>query len=224
MVDFSKADASGGNSALNKWAVKKIERERRIINAATELFDKIGYTRTTMDQIASRAGCGVATVYNYYASKEGIVTELLRKDIQAMLSAGKAVIDGLGPSAEPGPAVMALLSVYRDFGGSDWARRDLLRITIFPNLGNEGALAEFITVSEAQIQKQIYQLLFKLRGSGNLAGDLDLDDVTAIIFDIFNQSFGRYLTRDDLKFDDMFTQLSRRICLLFDNWRPSVRD
>lgn len=207
---------------MNAWAAKKVDRQKRIRAAATQLFDKLGYARTNMDQIAAAAGCGVATVYNYYDSKEGIATELLQMDMEAMLSAGNAVIHASDLPSDPGEAMMILLSVYRSFGGSDWARRDLLRITIFPNLGNDGALANFITVSEARAQEQIHTLLRKLREKGNLSSAIDIRDAATIVFAVFNQAFGRYLTSDDVAFEDMFAQLSRHICLLFDNWRASA--
>jgi AcrR family transcriptional regulator len=207
---------------LSAWAAKKEERQKRILSAAVTLFDRLGYGSTTMSEIAAVAGCGVATVYNYYTTKEGIAAELLFKDLNAILQAGKAVVNDPALPSDPGQAVMALLSVYRDLGGHDWARRDLLRITIFPNLGNSGILTEFINRSEDLVQKQILELLQRLRASGCIVVGIDLDDVTAIIFDIFNQSFGRYLTHDDLKFEEMFVQLSRRIRLLFDNWQPAA--
>lgn len=207
---------------MSAWAEKKIDRQKRILAAATQLFDKLGYARTNMDQIAAAAGCGVATVYNYYDSKEGIVAALLQMDMEVMLSAGEAVINAPDMPSDPGEAIMLLLSVYRGFGGSDWARRDLLRITIFPNLGNDRALTNWIVISEARVQEQIQELLQKLKEKGNLSSIIDTQDATAVIFAVFNQAFGRYLTGDDIKFEDMFAQLSRHIRLLFDNWRVSV--
>lgn len=45
-------------------------RRRRIIQAAAELFLNQGYERTSMDQVAERAGVSKQTVYSHFGSKQ----------------------------------------------------------------------------------------------------------------------------------------------------------
>ncbi|WP_165795336.1 TetR/AcrR family transcriptional regulator [Deinococcus koreensis] len=44
-----------------------------IVQAATDLFLEGGYSTTTMDAIAARAGVAVSTVYNAFTNKRGIL-------------------------------------------------------------------------------------------------------------------------------------------------------
>ena len=53
---------------------QKFENHIHIINAATELFVEQGYDKTTMKQIAKKAGIGDATIYKYYPNKEKLIT------------------------------------------------------------------------------------------------------------------------------------------------------
>lgn len=48
-----------------------------ILNAAKTLFETNGYSQTTMDDIAVKAGCSKSTVYAYFVSKDEIFNHIL---------------------------------------------------------------------------------------------------------------------------------------------------
>jgi AcrR family transcriptional regulator len=50
-----------------------------IVTAATELFTKHGYGGTTTNHIAAAAGVSVGSLYRYFASKDAIAAEILRR-------------------------------------------------------------------------------------------------------------------------------------------------
>ena len=54
---------------------KKQETRERILESGVALFAVQGYDATTMEQIGERADVSRATVFNYFARKEGIVFE-----------------------------------------------------------------------------------------------------------------------------------------------------
>lgn len=49
------------------------EKERKILQAASELFSKTGYFQTSMKDVAQRAGIAVGTIYLYYKTKEELL-------------------------------------------------------------------------------------------------------------------------------------------------------
>ncbi len=53
--------------------VKTGNKREAIINAGVLLFSKNGFDRTSMDQIATRAGIAVGTVYLYFKTKDDIL-------------------------------------------------------------------------------------------------------------------------------------------------------
>lgn len=198
----------------------KQKRERRdvMLAAASKLFERQGYARTTFDEIAAAANMGVATVYKYFGSKEGVVKALLEPGFTRIVEQGERVI--AHPPTDPARAVILLLGRYGELGGHQWARRDLLRMAIYPGLGNEGVLASYIAYTDARVRVQIRELLVRLRRLGRIAPQLDLKDASSVIFSVFNQHFAEYVTRDDLPFAAMFTTLQRHIRLLFSAWTP----
>lgn len=56
---------------------KKIKRKKRILAAATGLFQNRGYAETTINDIADKADVGVGTIYNYFSSKNEILLNIV---------------------------------------------------------------------------------------------------------------------------------------------------
>ena len=57
---------------------KKTEAKRQaIIQAAMEIFQELGFERTSMSKICAKVGGSKATIYNYFASKEELFFEIV---------------------------------------------------------------------------------------------------------------------------------------------------
>ena len=57
---------------------KKTEAKKQaIIQAATEIFQELGFERTSMSKICAKVGGSKATIYNYFASKEDLFFEIV---------------------------------------------------------------------------------------------------------------------------------------------------
>jgi AcrR family transcriptional regulator len=188
-----------------------------MLTAAARLFERQGYAATTFDEIAAAAGVGVATVYKYFNSKQGIVIAILEPDLRAMLATAERVVQR--PHSDPAKSMVALLSAYRNLGGRNWASRELLRLTVYPGVGNEGLLTDLVHEAESRAQAQIRELLQALRAAGLLRRRLPLADATAVIFALLNQHFALYLSDADVSFAEIFRRLARCVRLVFVDWR-----
>lgn len=62
------------------------ERYENIMKTAKICFIQFGYKATTVDLIAKESGIGKGTVYNYFSSKEDILIQILRFDIEGLQS------------------------------------------------------------------------------------------------------------------------------------------
>lgn len=58
---------------------RRKERLDRILVAARELFCQYGYHRTSLEDVAEKAGLGKATLYHYVSCKEDLFALVLRK-------------------------------------------------------------------------------------------------------------------------------------------------
>jgi len=198
-------------------AAQKQRRRDAMLAGAARLFDRQGYAASTFDEIASEAGVGVATVYKYFSSKQGIVIALLEPDLKNMLARAQRVVQR--PHPDPAASMVALLSAYRNLGGRNWASRELLRLTVYPGIGNEGRLTDLVREAEAKTQAQIRELLKMQRAAGRLKPALPLADATAVIFALLNQHFAMYLSDPKSQFAEIFRRLARCVRLVFVDWR-----
>jgi AcrR family transcriptional regulator len=56
-----------------------VDRTDAILAAATELFGERGYDQLTVQDIAGRAGVGLATIYRRWPTKQALLAEALRR-------------------------------------------------------------------------------------------------------------------------------------------------
>jgi AcrR family transcriptional regulator len=70
---------------LREIRVPQQDRSRktreRVLHAAIECFDELGYDETTTAEIARRAGIGVGTLYGYFRDKRDILLEILEETV-----------------------------------------------------------------------------------------------------------------------------------------------
>lgn len=66
------------------------ERRQQIISIAASLFDKSGYTSTTMDDIAREVGVAKPTLYHYFPSKDDILHAIHEEFIDLLISRHEA--------------------------------------------------------------------------------------------------------------------------------------
>lgn len=65
---------------------KKEQTRRRIAEVALRLFDERGYDAVTVNEIAEAAGVAKVTLFNYFPTKDCLVTEGVKDDLAAIVS------------------------------------------------------------------------------------------------------------------------------------------
>jgi AcrR family transcriptional regulator len=68
------------------------ETKRRLVAAAIALIGEVGWKRTTVEQIAERAGVAKGTFFVHFKTKEAIVVTLVQLQIGAASAAREAVV------------------------------------------------------------------------------------------------------------------------------------
>ncbi len=65
-------------------ARSKLERQDRIMLAARQLFAEQGYDATTLRQIASSAGLGLGTLFNYISDKRDLIYLIFNEEMDSV--------------------------------------------------------------------------------------------------------------------------------------------
>src|SRR5579862_4454081 len=86
--------------------LQKQDRERRILAAARSLFDRNGYAKTSMEDVAERAGLAVGTLYNYFRSKDDLLLAIMRREADRLLRIAEGIV-----ADPPDDAVVAIAAM-----------------------------------------------------------------------------------------------------------------
>ena len=192
---------------------QKVRRREDMLVAARTLFVEKGYSRTTMDAIAEQADVGVATVYTYFGSKEGVFAELARMDMSELKAAGEAALEAL--PAEPVAALWELLGIYRRV--LEFITYDVVRDFTL-GARTRGRIREVAGWVRDWQSDQLARALEQGIDAGSVAPTLDTAEAAQIVCDLFE----RYQDRatSDAQEQKAFEMLTRRVALLFESWRP----
>jgi AcrR family transcriptional regulator len=77
---------------LGKRERNKQQKRARILAAARALFARNGFVATTTAEIAARADVGAGTLFLYFASKEDLLVEIFRADMDAVIDRAFATL------------------------------------------------------------------------------------------------------------------------------------
>ena len=84
----------GDDSAAEE---RSAARRQRIVLAATTLFSRYGFRRTSMDQLAAEAAVAKPTLYAYFRDKEAVFRAVSEAVIGHMLAGAKGAAEADGP-------------------------------------------------------------------------------------------------------------------------------
>jgi AcrR family transcriptional regulator len=149
---------------------------RAVVTAARELFAEVGYSGTTVQQIARRARVSPQTVYAQCGGKKGLLKTLMdawtagplvREIIQACAAAGSGS-DKLDVLAD------GYVALYKASG-------DIIRIVTDAASASTDA-AEFLETANARHLEALIEIVAQIRKTGDLKKDVSDEDAARIIY------------------------------------------
>ncbi|WP_242139400.1 TetR/AcrR family transcriptional regulator [Sphingomonas sp. TREG-RG-20F-R18-01] len=91
MLSSTKRDSAKRRRGGRPSADQAGDVDRRILDAATDLFLRLGYDATSCDQVVVQAGAGKASLYARYANKEELFAAVVRRMVDHTLVPSGAV-------------------------------------------------------------------------------------------------------------------------------------
>ncbi len=175
-VDESDDDAQ----ALGKREQNKANKQRRILEAARELFESRGFDETTTAEISELAGVGTGTLYLYVSSKEQLLFDVFAEDVGSLWRAAFDEVDRRAPVADALLALFASVSRYH-------ADHPKTAATYFLELGHvasksSGGVGEMMRL----IFDGLEQVLVGAQADGRLEPNVDAAVLAHNLFAIWN--------------------------------------
>jgi AcrR family transcriptional regulator len=107
----------------------KIQTQRKIVEAAYQLFYRQGYARVSVDAIAARAGVTKRTLYSHFRSKDDLLTAVLFRYSELQMERLQVIDERL--PAEQGAMIDSLFSQLAEWAGKPrWSGSGFTRLVV----------------------------------------------------------------------------------------------
>ncbi|MGC7094989.1 TetR/AcrR family transcriptional regulator [Amycolatopsis lurida] len=174
--------AAGAESLLERAytdAVARVddldEARAKVLDAAYEQFCRLGIQRSTMEDVARRAGVSRITVYRRFATKDALVEQVVRREFRRYFDQFLVDIEQAETAADR--VVLGFVSSLRAIrgnpliGGLMEAEPDLL----VPSMVNDGGR------TLATVRQFVAGQLRREQRAGTVAAELDADVVAELM-------------------------------------------
>jgi AcrR family transcriptional regulator len=170
-------------------------RRQAISTAGVALFERQGFQKTTIEQIAQEAGVSAPTVFKYFGSKQEILLEMLQKGDERALREAR---EHIAEMDDPLDALCYLEKVLVDqalamLPAPIW--RELLLHVLG---GGHNGLPDSYKRMNDVLRSEIAELLRDLQAAGKLRADLDVDLAAFLLNDYSHLQMLRLTSSDPL--------------------------
>jgi len=138
------------------------------MRAAGELFAQRG-NEAQMDEIATRSGLGMGTLYRHFPNKQALLTAIVRERFEGMIELARAA----EPIADPGAAFETILRSYLEAAEGDAAFQRAL-------LGSIGFEWAGVAEQKAELAAIVTRVIERAVAAGAVRDDLTYSDFPLI--------------------------------------------
>lgn len=170
---------------------QRAETRRKILDAAREMFVRVGYEGTTMRAIAERIEYTPTAIYHHFPSKQALLAELCREDLASLAAA----MERIGAVTDPVERLRRLGEAYVSFGLAHPMHYQLLFMTRHPNGDDAGSPV-------AELTEKTYGVLRDTCAAAIEAGRIrpefsDADELAQILWSAMHGVLSLYIVRKE---------------------------
>ena len=156
---------------------RREDTRQRLFVAAVELIAEQGFSATTVDDIAARAGVAKGTVYYNFQSKTVLFEELLRHGIGLLTADFRAAVDGLPPREALAALVRAELEYIRRY-------RAFAQLLLSEMWRTNREWQQTLRLLRGEAIEVIAETVRAGVASGDLPADLDVRTASSALFGV----------------------------------------
>jgi AcrR family transcriptional regulator len=203
-------------AALGQRERNKLDKLRRIKDAARELFVAKGFDDTTTREIAIRAGVGIGTIFVYAANKRDLLFLIVNDELDKIEQMAEATVE------ETASLLDNLLRVarihYEFFAQQPALSRLVLREMVFYESGTQAGRFQ-------KTRERLIDLLGRIAAIAMTQKTIVLSEepgfVGWTVFSIFQVELRRWLSDDDPDLQQGLQILERALRLLITGLAPT---
>jgi TetR/AcrR family transcriptional repressor of uid operon len=180
------------------------ETRTRVLDGAYEQFCRMGIQRSTMEDVARRAGVSRITVYRRFATKDALVEQVVRREFRRYFDQFLVEIRQAETAADR--VVLGFVSSLRAIrrnpliGGLITTEPDLLVTSLINDGGRTVATVRQFVAGQLRVEQH----------AGNVPSDLDVDHVAEMMVRVSASFLAIPSELVDLDDDEQVAALARR--------------
>jgi AcrR family transcriptional regulator len=193
---------------------QKLETRRKVLEAARDLFNEIGYEETTIRAVAERAGVSVGSVFTTFASKAGVLSQVMDDRVDALYRELDHVARHMRGSVID--RLCSLFAIHYDFE----CRR--VRLFLAHIAASFSPSLDSSTVPygrNARFKAMIIDMLREGQTKGEVRDDADLDLILDTLMGAYAWNY-RLAAAGQADHADMTIIMDRQIRLIFHGLLP----
>jgi len=196
---------------------KKSARKDRIFSAAVDLFNKQGFSNTSMQDIAEKASLAVGTLYNYFPSKNDLLLDIMQEEMEITKTGDDALFN----------------VNLQNHDAKDIIKSLLRKIFNVPLLINKESMKEiFIAIFstdehmkkgmilDIELMKAFQKLLERFQKNNMINPELNSYNATKIFYSILLVQMMMYLFDPEFDNEKLFDNTDDIIDLIFQGMKP----
>ena len=194
-------------------ARQKEDRRNRIVSSAKRLFEKKGYDRTTIENIAESAGVSGVTVHNYYGTKAGVLLALVIENDQKLITRLEDELPAIADDLISLTMAFARIILDHAINNLDkviW-RQVIAAVTIDPDT----QLSKSYSKLDTQLAYVLVRRIEALQTAEKLPASIDPAHLGNALFHLQNALFIQFISRDNYSQEEIETRLRNDLLALF---------
>lgn len=182
-------------------AKHKVDRTRRMQEAAALLFREASYGAVRMEDIAAAANVSVGTLYNYFATKGDLLLAIVSMEVEEVLTAGAAVL--ANPPDDPAQALDAMVGGYFDhslvyLSKAMWRTAMALSIE-----APDTPFSRRYTALDGMLTAQIGEMVAALQRRQQLKSGVPARIVAEVLFNNLNHMFIEFVKAEQMEMETL---------------------
>ena len=194
---------------------RKQATRRRVLDAARQLFEEVGYHDATIRAIARRAGVSVGSVFTGFSSKAHVLSDVMQERLGELYADLERVIPHLrGSTAD---RCRSLFAVHYAF--------EFRRLHLY--LAHVAAVFDWrvdptlpVMGSNPRLRGMVLECLAEGRRRGDVRSDADLELVADLLIGAYAWNY-RLAALEKAQVPQLTALFDRQVGLIFDGLAPS---
>jgi AcrR family transcriptional regulator len=196
--------------ALGPRQARKEATRDRVLAAARDLFEELGYSATTVRMVAQRAGVSVGSVFTCFAGKADLLSQVMQDRLEALY----AELEQVAPHLK-GRTVDRLRSIMAVHYGFETRRVRLFVVYLGASFLWEAGRSLVPLGQNSRLRAMVTEMLADGVERGEVRADADFEVFVDTLLAAYLWNY-RLAPQEGAQADAMIAAMDRQIGLLFE--------